>query len=590
LKQLFSDQVLNDIASRIDILELVSEYVELKRSGQSYRGLCPFHNEKTPSFFVNQQRQCFKCFGCQKGGGVISFYKEIEGIPFRDAVYKLAKRAGITLPPLNIRTNSTPLIPSNSYEELLSANRLAAEYFHYILLNKKTPAKDYLLSRKISDKSIKKFMLGVTPNGWNDLTLFLQKKRISLKVLQECGLTKEKDNNFYDHFRNRIIFPIRNIKGEIVGFGGRVFNDSHQPKYLNSPESPIFSKRTILYGLYENQRHIRQKNELLLVEGYMDVIVLSEFEATNAVATMGTSLTDEHCKLIKSITSNVVTIFDSDPAGIDAWHRTSHLFINHGIIARDLSLPASVDPDEFIVNNGKEAFYSLCQKAPRQVTKILKEISSKGSLSENESEDILNKLMPLLVSARKYNSYPLLIDNISLVLGISTKQIQELTEKCSNSFKNFQSKIPISDKKKPLTEKTEKPNSLDLAFFKESIYFPLEFQKLEEKYWKQLIIDKTILKWLEKLYYAKEDFNNVLQLIVNVETNIYLLDICSEYLIRDNLQNEKSNMKELVKELEKRKKEREIKALKNQIFLNQRLGNEEEQLNLLEKLRELRAK
>lgn len=390
---MFSENTLNSIRERMSIVELVGEYVQLKKSGQGYMGLCPFHNEKTPSFHVHAVKQCFHCFGCHKGGNIFTFLSAIEGLSFPDSVQRLAKRTGVTIETTQYRRDAPKPEPLN--ERLLSAQEWAAKYFHYLLTEvpEFRPTQDYLKSRGLTEKTIKKFRIGVAPKGWNTLLTLMQNRKFSFPELVQSGLViqKEGTTHGYDRFRERLMFPITDAEGNVIGFGARQLKDEpNQPKYINSPESPLFSKRKTLYGLFENQRGIRLKGEAVIVEGYMDVVGLYERGVENAVATMGTALTEEHAFQLKALTRRVVTVFDPDSAGSDAWHRSVHLFMTCGLFAKDLSLPDGKDPDEFIVAEGAEKFYKLCEKSPRQITKLLKEIAEKGPLSEEESAKLLS--------------------------------------------------------------------------------------------------------------------------------------------------------------------------------------------------------
>ena len=474
----------------MSIVELVGEYVQLKKAGQGYLGLCPFHKEKSPSFHVHPIRQCFKCFGCQKGGNIFTFLSAMEGLSFPECVQRLAKRTGVTLEETSSYRREQPKEEDAAQKQLLAANEWAAKYFHYLLMEvpEYKYARDYLVSRGLTEKTIKKFRLGVSPKGWSTLMTLMLKRNFTFQELVQAGLVIQKDNppntgsapHGYDRFRQRIMFPIASIEGAIIGFGARLLGEEeNQPKYINSPESPLFSKRRVLYGLFENQRGIRVRGETVIVEGYMDVIGLHQGGIENSVATMGTAMTEEHCYQLKALTRRVVTVFDPDRAGIEAWHRSVHLFLASGIFAKDLSLPEGKDPDEFVLTEGAEKFHQLCEKAPRQITKLLKEIAGKGSLSEEESGRLLSELTPILVASRRLPDRAMLWDDISLVLKVSLAGLKEMAEGAASRMP--QPETPKKGTGSPkISLKPPKKNisPIDIEFFQACVQWPEEFIKL----------------------------------------------------------------------------------------------------------------
>ena len=608
---MISDSTLNEIRDAVSVVDLVGDYVSLKKAGQGYVGLCPFHGEKTPSFHVHPLKQCFHCFGCQKGGNIFTFLCAIEGISFPVAVEKLAKRAGVTLQEnLGTRKDTPRPLAIAENEKLLAANEWAAKYFNFLLVEGKEfqYARDYLKKRGISEKSIQRFRLGVSPRGWSTLIDLMAKRGFTFDELLLAGLVVAKEGSpsrGYDRFRERLMFPIRHIEGAVIGFGARLLHDEeNQPKYLNSPESPLFSKRQILYGAFENQRAIRTRGEAIVVEGYMDVVGLSEHEVGNAIATMGTALTEQHCSQLRTLTNRVVTVFDSDAGGQEAWHRSVHLFLSSGIFAKDLSLPEGKDPDEFIQVQGAENFYQLCEKAPRQVTKLLKEIASKGSISEEEIAHWLQELTPILIASRRLPDRALLWDSISLILKVSVTALKELSEssmsrqpKSNQEGEKAAAVRPTPNRGIPAGPKVKMLDALDAKFFQTCLDLPEEFMKLPKASWDGLMKEPTLQACLTKLYEAGiKDWEKCLEGLVQTESNPQVQGMVSPFLFPDTekIQNgekapDKSLLELLVEGIRQRRREVDIRSLSAQVRLTEKLGNDEEGLKLLEKLKELRT-
>ncbi len=596
---MFSTKSIEEIRIRVDLVELIGEYIELKKSGTSYKGLCPFHGEKTPSFIVNSTKQIFHCFGCHKGGNCFTFLTAIEGVNFPEAVKKLATRVGVILEEKTKFTSKTPreTIPTPKDERIYAALEWATKYFNYLLLEigENEFARKYCKNRGLSLKTLQKFRMGVSPKGWNNLMSVMFKKGFTFSELVEAGLVIPKEgkpNEGYDRFRNRLMFPINNRDGKVIGFGARLLTDEeNQPKYLNSPESPLFSKRKTLFGLHENQRNIRLKNEAVIVEGYMDVVGLSEKGVNNAIATMGTALTEEHCAELRGLTQKVVTVFDPDSAGKDAWHRSVHIFINNKIFARDLSLPDNLDPDEFVQKEGAEIFYELCKTAPRQITKYLKEIATKGNLSEEEGARELQNLLPILIASRNLADRATLWDDICLVFKISREALKELAESGIKT-RPFQSAPVTRIGIRPPIKNEAKLATFDTEFFKACIRWPERFLEIQTSDWETAIKNTEIKHWLIQLSQSKtiQEFDNQLELLVNSNPSSPLLALATEQLFEENQQTSGEKLFPAVLERARRlTAEAQIKSLTIQIKLSQRIGDETEVIRLLEKLKELRS-
>ncbi len=347
---------LDELRARADIVQVVSSYLPLKKNGHRYWGLCPFHNEKTASFSVDGQRQMYYCFGCKAGGSVIQFVMDVEHMDFTEAVLHLAERLHITPP--EIKEDEAYQAARSQKERLLSANRAAAQYYHQQLFTKEgEPILSYLKGRGLDDGVIRKFGLGAALYSRDGLTEHLLSQGFTLEELQKAGLTLLREGKTIDMFRSRAMFPIIDLYGQVLGFGGRAMGDA-KPKYLNTSDTPAFNKRLGVYAA-NLMRKARNLQRVILVEGYMDVVALSQFGVEGVVATLGTSLTQEQARLLKRFAPQIWVAYDGDSAGQHATLRALDIFEAEAIPARVLAFPDKLDPDEFIRRDGLEAFHQL---------------------------------------------------------------------------------------------------------------------------------------------------------------------------------------------------------------------------------------
>ena len=356
----YSDDIIEEVRMKNDIVDVVSQYVKLTRRGSTYFGLCPFHDEKTPSFSVTPSKQMYYCFGCGAGGNVFNFVMEYENYTFGEALQHLADRAGVQLPKIEYSREARQKAEERA--ALLEINKLAARYFYYQLRRESgKTAYAYLTGRGLSEETIKKFGLGYSDKFSDDLYKFLKSKNYSDMLLRDSGLFNvDERHGMYDKFWNRVIFPIMDVNNRVIGFGGRVMGDG-KPKYLNSPETKIFDKSRNLYGL--NVARTTRKNYLILCEGYMDVISMHQAGFTNAVASLGTALTSGHASLLKRYTQEVLLLYDSDDAGVRAALRAIPILREAGVTSRVVNLRPHKDPDEFIKALGGEEFEKRLEQA-----------------------------------------------------------------------------------------------------------------------------------------------------------------------------------------------------------------------------------
>lgn len=356
---MFSEEIIQKIKEENDIVDIVSEVVTLKKTGKNYLGRCPFHSEKTPSFTVSSEKQIYKCFGCGEAGNVISFVMKTRNMAFPEAVKFLGEKVGIVVDDADSPGKSSAT--NEKFKRMYDINIQAARYFYTNLKRFKAPY-EYLKGRGITDETIKKFGIGFALDNWQGIRSYLKQRGFSEEEILQLGLTtKNEKGNIYDRFRNRIIFPVFNVSGRVIGFGGRVLDDS-KPKYLNSPETPIFHKGTNLYGLNLAIKN-NQARTVIMVEGYMDVISLSQQGVTNVVATLGTALTEGQCKVLKRYIDTVIVSFDSDVAGQNATIRGLEILQKSGFDLKILQIPSGKDPDEFIRSFGREKFLNLVDGA-----------------------------------------------------------------------------------------------------------------------------------------------------------------------------------------------------------------------------------
>ncbi len=400
------DNILEDILSRVDIVELISGYIPLKRAGRNFRALCPFHHEKTPSFMVSPDRQIYHCFGCQAGGNAFNFLIQYERLEFPEAVEALAKKVGVSLPQGQKQDDKTASLITQLYK----INELAALFYESNLNSSSgLEAKKYLLKRGINESAVKLFKLGYASRNWDALINHLRNKTINLSLLEKAGLILAKDGGgYYDRFRDRIIFPIFDIKSRVLAFGARVVPDADKaagedasPKYLNSPETPIYIKGRNLYGLNLAKDAIRENDCVVIVEGYLDFIMPYQEGQKNIVASLGTALTIEQARLIKRYTHNVVMVYDADDAGQMATLRTLDIFIEEGMTVKVVSLPEGFDPDLFVRKNGIGNFKEKINQAENLFDYKLRILKSRYSTKDIEAKALISSEMLLTINRFK---------------------------------------------------------------------------------------------------------------------------------------------------------------------------------------------
>jgi len=466
MKHSISDDFINRLRAESNIVGVISDYVPLKKKGKNYWGCCPFHHEKTPSFSVTPDKGFYYCFGCQTGGSVFNFLMKIENVGFLDAVKVLAKKMNISLP--EKEKSAQDLARERELAQLYRVNDMARDFFHSCLLKTSygIQAREYLASRGVTTDIIEKFNLGFAPPLWDKLSQAFQKRNISPEVLINSGLAAERTNGngLYDRFRSRIIFPICNARGKVIGFGGRVIDDS-QPKYLNSPETALFNKRHVLYGFDTAYRYIKELGRAVVVEGYMDALTAHANGINNVVASLGTAFTPEQAKLLLQCAEEIVFAYDSDAAGQNATIRALSIAQDLGAKVKIISIPGDKDPDEYMRNHGADAFAKLIANADNlleyQVKKALESIdysSLEGKVA------VVARTVPVLAAANNAVEVNDHIARLAQTLGIDESSVRSEVrkymsfyqkDKTVNFGKNI-NRLTVLNKPSAATEQAEK--------------------------------------------------------------------------------------------------------------------------------------
>jgi len=387
------------IRSRLDIVEVIGRYVSLKPAGRNMKARCPFHNERTPSFIVNPQRQIFHCFGCGKGGDVFTFLMEIEGLSFAEVMTRMAEETGVKLPARSRQAHVPAQAPEVPKDTMIKIHEMAVR-FYYEQIKGNTQVIEYFKRRGLSASTVQEFRIGYAPAGWDSLTAHAAAQGVTPAALAACGLAIERpDGSVYDRFRDRIMFPIFDISGRPIAFGGRGLAADAEPKYLNSPETALYRKTRTMYGLHKARQHIKEKGFAILVEGYMDFLSLYQAGIRNCVATSGTALTEEHGRILRRFTPRLVLMFDGDEAGIHAAERAVFLLAPLGLDVRVLMLPPEHDPDTYVLKHGAQALCGLMETAAPGIQFVIDRAVKENGLDTPQGKSLVVNRMTALVAA-----------------------------------------------------------------------------------------------------------------------------------------------------------------------------------------------
>jgi len=486
-----SSEAKEEVKKAADIVEIIGQYVELKKRGQNYIGLCPFHSERSPSFTVNQSKQIYHCFGCGRGGDVFTFWMEYHNSDFPQSLKTLAERYNIPLPQkrdLYAERKKTEL-----KEQLFKINDLAGRYFHTILVKSANgkPGRDYFSRRHISEETIAQFRLGYAVNKWDGLLNYLKSRNCSLDRAAKAGLLVPKNNKeYYDRFRGRIMFPIFDLNHHSIGFGGRILDDS-LPKYINTPETPIYHKGYSLYGLDSAFEDIRKRDLAIIVEGYMDMLVLRQHGISNVVASLGTALTSDQIRRLKGYTKNVVVLFDPDDAGREAALKSFPLFLNEGISAKVVVLPQDEDPDSFVNKHGSDAFKKLLKRAAPIFDFYLEQTLAHMGPGVDGQINALSEVLPVFMNLGQGAARFLYVHRFAEKTDINEATVWEELKHREGTRTNGRNISQLKSK----FFKTQDPRKYgsDLQFFNLLLHYPEKIDAFRDQEWELIVSDPEII-------------------------------------------------------------------------------------------------
>ncbi len=486
-----------EVRKAADIIEIIGQYVQLKKRGQNYIGLCPFHSERSPSFTVNQDKQIYHCFGCGRGGDVFSFWMEYHNLSFPQSLKDLAERYNIELPRYGGLRDERE--KAELRELLFKTNGLAADYFHTVLVRSPEgkPGRDYFSRRGISQETISKFKLGYAVNKWDGLSSYLRTKNISLDAGAKAGLlVSKKDGGYYDHFRGRIIFPIFDLNHQVIGFGGRVLDDS-LPKYINTPETPLYHKGYSLYGLDSAFKNIREEGLAIIVEGYMDMLALRQHGISNVVATLGTAFTSNQIRRLKGYTKEVIVLFDPDDAGREAALKSFPLFLNEGVSAKVLVLPQGEDPDSFVNRCGADEFRELLKGAVPIFDFYLDQAVAHMDASVDGRIKLLSEVLPIFMDVESGATRLLYAHRLSEKADINEAIIWE--ELRHREGERSETRGSPQLKSRLLADQDPRRYGSDLQFLNLLVHYPETIGAFKGKEWELIVSDPEIVQIIRVL-------------------------------------------------------------------------------------------
>ena len=561
-----SEQSIEKVRQAADIVEVVGGYVELKNRGRNFLGLCPFHNDNKPSMSVSPEKQIFKCFSCNAGGGSINFVMDYEKLEFVDAVKKLAQNYNIIL---DIQGGDNKKF-TDTKSQLIAMHNYATKYYHNILLSDKGKnAYSYLKERGLSKDIIEQFQLGFSPDSGDDLLNLLRKESFSSEAMKLCGLFIKSEKGYFNRFRSRIMFPIQNQQGDFIAFGGRIFNKENPAKYLNSPDTPIYYKSNILYGLNHNIQDIRVKKEIILVEGYMDLLQLVQAGITNCLAISGTAFTNGHARILKRFANKIFITFDGDDPGITAAKKCGYILIKNSLDPKIVTPPNKMDPDDWIREQGVDGLNDGIANAQSLIKAHYNYFSSIHDTGSLGVTNFIDECLEELVLVANPIIKEIMINEISDLTSIDkTNIIQVLNEKITLKNKRQSNKV---DNNKPKLQLTKKDTSLKLyddiiklCFAKDKDIRILIFENLNENWllselhkdiYKDIYIhlksaDAPPVNIIAEQISNKESRQKLIDLIFNIEKFNHSRKLAIDTLIRIEqkaLQSSVDNLREKLK-------------------------------------------
>ncbi len=496
-----------EIKRSADVVELIGQVVQLKRAGRNYVGLCPFHAEKEPSFSVNPERQTFYCFGCKKGGDIFTFWMEYHGTTFPEAMKDLAERYHVSIPEIHCTAEEKK--KDLLRRELFSINQKARSYFQAVLFDpsKGKSALRYLKSRALDEEIIRKFGIGYAPADWQGLTGFFRKHHVDLEMAERAGLlAKKRGGGYYDRFRDRVVFPILNLKKQVLGFGGRIIAEGN-PKYLNTPETPIFHKGDVLYGIHVAHEEIRKSGRAVIVEGYMDCLGLRRHGMEGVVAALGTALGQRSVRRLKGYATEAVLVFDADEAGVGAALKSLPVFLDEGLSSRALILPEGHDPDSFVNEEGLGRFLELLDGAPPMFDFFLEESMARQGSDVEARVRALEEILPVLASLDNHAQQALYVRRLSERLGIGEDAVLAEMRKSGKGYSPAR-KDPGGRGKKDDVGK-RRPPIRDLQLLHLLVYRPDTVSRLMNCGCEVLITDPVVAEIVEAMFQIYQKDGNV---------------------------------------------------------------------------------
>ena len=575
----YSDDIIEEVISSNDIVDVVSQYVSLKRSGRNFLGLCPFHKEKTPSFSVSPDKQIFHCFGCGVGGNALHFISKIENINFIESLEMLADRAGIALPTLDSGEDAKRI---ELKEKVYKINEAVAKYYHETLYTPiAKPAQEYVKKRKLDNKTLKNFLIGYAPNS-NTLYKYLKEKNFDDEAILASTLVKKYNNGFVDSFKNRLMFPIMDVRNRVIAFGGRVLDNS-LPKYINSPDTIVYNKGRNLYGL--NVAKNAKLENIVIVEGYMDCVSLHQRGIPNAVASLGTALTENQGRLLKKYSEKIIISYDSDGAGQSATLRGLEILKNIGCDVRILQMEGAKDPDEYVIKYGNGRFNLLVQNAISLIEFKAKMLKKNLNLENaNDKIKFLKEVAKLLQNIDSKIEQEIYIDKISKEYGISKEAVYAEINKQNNNRVNNK----ILEKNKTVITKIKKQEVPTVLQKREDAIIALLINGNNEVYNQiksriseddiRLDVNKKIIKKVYTEYEKnKQAVSNIIELFSNDEE---ALSKITQIMADDyEQQADKKTIDSIINVYEKEK----LTTLKNDIIQNLNSSKSEEEIKNLER-------
>lgn len=572
----YNDEILDEIRSRNDIVSTISQYMTLKRKGRNYFGLCPFHNEKSPSFSVSPDKQIFHCFGCGVGGDVINFVKKIENIGFLDSVRLLAEKSGIQLPNDISKAEEENIKLKNRVYKI---NELAAKFYHENLYKPTSKiAQDYIKKRKLNNATLKSFLMGYASNSSNELLRYLKEQGFTEEELLASCLIGKSDRGYYDKFRNRLMIPIRDERGRFIAFGGRVLDDS-KPKYINSPENIVYSKGRNLFGLNVAREGVHGPlKRLLIVEGYMDAISLYQRGITNVVASLGTALTDSQGRLLRRNTEQVILGYDADGAGQQAIIRGMEILKSMDIDIRILQISGAKDPDEYVLKFGPEKMLKAMDEAISAIEFKIKVLRANLDLNNvNDKVKFLTEIAKILSNVDNNIEREVYIDRISKVYEISKNAIVSEVDKLL-----YRSLAGVTKfEKSNIVLKDTQDSKIDVATRKREgmvVYLLIDYTKAAFEKIKN-VVDLDLIKSEKNkkiigILYERIDLNNLPENIISLFEDEDDINYVSGILSYDF---EISDVNKAIEDIEKVYYKEKLISLRNELILKLENNNDAEE-------------